>query len=60
MSLSSVRRWWAVAALVPAALVLGIDATVLGLALPTLAADLEATTSQLQWFFSAYMLAFAA
>ncbi|HSL95792.1 MAG TPA: DHA2 family efflux MFS transporter permease subunit [Thermoleophilia bacterium] len=60
MSLSSTRRWWAVAALVPAALVLGIDATVLGLALPTLAADLEATTSQLQWFFSAYMLAFAA
>ncbi|MEE4275625.1 MAG: DHA2 family efflux MFS transporter permease subunit [Thermoleophilia bacterium] len=60
MSLSSVRRWWALAALVPAALVLGIDATVLGLALPTLAADLEATTSQLQWFFSAYMLTFAA
>jgi EmrB/QacA subfamily drug resistance transporter len=60
MSLSSARRWWAVASLVPAALVLGIDATVLGLALPTLAADLGATTSQLQWFFSAYMLAFAA
>lgn len=59
MSHPSAHRGWAIAALVSAALVLGIDATALGLALPTLTADVEATTSQLQRFFSTYMLAFA-
>jgi MFS transporter, DHA2 family, multidrug resistance protein len=54
------RRWLALFAMVPAALVVGIDATVLSLALPTLATDLHASTSELQWFISAYMLVFAA
>ena len=54
------RRWLALFAMVPAALVVGIDATVLSLALPTLATDLHASTSELQWFVSAYMLVFAA
>ena len=54
------RRWWAVAALVLAALVVGIDATVLSLALPTLATALHASTADLQWFVAAYTLVFAA
>jgi EmrB/QacA subfamily drug resistance transporter len=54
------RRWWALLAMVPASLIVGIDATVLGLALPTLATTLDASTAQLQWFVSAYMLVFAA
>ena len=60
MTTSSPRRWWALMAMVPASLVVGIDSTVLGLALPTLATSLHASTSQLQWFVSAYMLVFAA
>src|SRR5215813_10685598 len=50
------RRWWAAAALAVSGLVIGIDATVLSLALPTLATDLHASTSQLQWFVDAYLL----
>jgi EmrB/QacA subfamily drug resistance transporter len=60
MTSSDPRRWWAVAAMVPAVLVVGIDATVLSLALPTLAVSLDASTSQLQWFVSVYLLVFAA
>ena len=60
MAASSSRRWLALIAMVPAALVVGIDSTVLALALPTLATKLHASTSQLQWFVSAYMLVFAA
>jgi EmrB/QacA subfamily drug resistance transporter len=60
MTSSDHRRWWAVAAMVPAVLVVGIDATVLSLALPTLAVSLDASTAQLQWFVSVYLLVFAA
>jgi EmrB/QacA subfamily drug resistance transporter len=54
------KRWWTLVALVPATLALGLDATVLSVALPTLATKLNATTGQLQWFFAAYTLTFAA
>jgi EmrB/QacA subfamily drug resistance transporter len=50
------RRWWAAAALATSGVVIGIDATVLSLALPTLATDLHASTAQLQWFIDAYLL----
>src|SRR5215470_17591529 len=50
-------RWWALAALVVAGLVVGLDATVLITALPTLSAKLGATTSELQWIIDAYTLA---
>lgn len=53
-------RWWAAGALALSMLVIGIDGTVLSLALPTLATDLGASTSQLQWFVDAYLLALAA
>ncbi len=54
------RRWWAVGALALAMLVVGLDLTVLSLALPTLANDLHAATSQLQWISAAYSLVLAA
>ncbi|NNJ62808.1 MAG: MFS transporter [Dactylosporangium sp.] len=41
-------------------LVIGVDVTVLNLALPTLATDLHATTAQLQWFADAYLLVLGA
>src|SRR6478736_7300527 len=53
-------RWWALIALALAMLTIGLDTTVLTVALPTLAADLDATTSQLQWITSAYTLVLAA
>jgi MFS transporter, DHA2 family, multidrug resistance protein len=50
------RRWWAAGALAVSGVVIGVDGTVLNLALPTLATDLHASTSQLQWFIDAYLL----
>jgi EmrB/QacA subfamily drug resistance transporter len=54
------RRWWALGALALAMLTIGLDTTVLAVALPTLANDLGASTSQLQWFSAAYTLVLAA
>lgn len=54
------KRWWVLAAFVPATLAIGLDATVLSVALPTLQSKLGASTSQAQWFFAAYTLVFAA
>ena len=54
------RRWWALFALVPAVLAVGLDVTVLSVALPTLAGTLHAGTGDLQWFVVGYSLMFAA
>src|SRR5215475_15781311 len=54
------RRWWAVGALAISGVVIGVDGTVLTLALPTLATDLHASTAQLQWFLDAYLLVLGA
>ncbi|WP_155347060.1 DHA2 family efflux MFS transporter permease subunit [Acrocarpospora pleiomorpha] len=53
-------RWWALSALVLSVLVIGLDATVLNVALPTLAVDLNASTGELQWIVDAYLVTFAA
>jgi EmrB/QacA subfamily drug resistance transporter len=54
------RRWWALGAMAVSLIVVGLDLTVLNVALPTLATDLGASTSQLQWFANAYTLVLAA
>ena len=60
MDAAGTRKWWALIGLALAVLVVGLDLTVLNLALPTLAADLNASTSDLQWFVDAYTLVLAA
>jgi EmrB/QacA subfamily drug resistance transporter len=54
------RKWWALGALTLAVLAVGLDGTVLSVALPTLATSLHATESDLQWFSSGYLLVLAA
>ena len=54
------RRWWALGATVLAVLAVVLDVTVLSVALPTLATDLHASTSDLQWFTAGYALPLAA
>lgn len=54
------RRWWALAALTPAILVFDLNLTIVHIALPTLAVELNATLAQLQWLPNAYMLMVAA
>lgn len=53
-------RWWGVAALSISLLSVGIDVTVLNIALPTLAGSLHASTADLQWFVDSYSIALAA
>jgi DHA2 family multidrug resistance protein-like MFS transporter len=57
---SSTRRWWALAAIAASVLVVGLDLTVLTLALPTMAVSLHASTGDLQWITDAYSLVIAA
>jgi EmrB/QacA subfamily drug resistance transporter len=54
------RRWWTLVVLCGSLLVIGLDNTILNVALPTLDRDLDASSSQLQWIVDSYMLVFAA
>src|SRR5690349_22245901 len=53
------NRWWTLAVLCLSLLVIGLDNTILNVALPTLQRDLDASSSQLQWIVDVYMLVFA-
>ncbi|HZX09135.1 DHA2 family efflux MFS transporter permease subunit [Kribbella sp.] len=59
-ALTGARRFGVLIALCLAVLVLGLDTTVLNVALPTLAKDLDASTGQLQWMANSYNLVLAA
>ncbi len=60
MTKAEARRWWALAALSLSVLVVALDLFVLSLALPTLSADLHASSGDLQWFVDSYSLVLAA
>ena len=51
--------WWAVAVLSTSLLMIGLDNTILNVALPTLQRTLSASASALQWTVDAYLLLFA-
>jgi EmrB/QacA subfamily drug resistance transporter len=53
------RRWWTLGVLCLSLLVIGLDNTILNVALPTLVRDLHASASQLQWMVDSYALVFA-
>jgi EmrB/QacA subfamily drug resistance transporter len=53
------RRWWTLAVLCLALLVIGVDNTILNVALPSIVRDLDAQGSQLQWIIDAYTIVFA-
>lgn len=59
MSQAYDKRWWALGVLCFSLLVIGLDNTILNVALPTLVRDLHASASQLQWMVDAYVLVFA-
>jgi DHA2 family multidrug resistance protein-like MFS transporter len=60
MNALGTRKWWALGALALATLAVGLDGTVLSVALPTLANALHASETDLQWFSSGYLLVLAA
>ncbi len=53
------RRWWTLAVLSLSLVIIGLDNTILNVAIPTLQQDLSATASQLQWMVASYVLVFA-
>jgi len=59
MNSRATHRWWVLGALMISMIVVGLDSTVLNVALPTLATRLHASTSQLQWIVDAYILVLA-
>ncbi len=59
MKAEGARKWWALGALVLAVLAVGLDGTVLSIAIPTLAEALHASETDLQWFSSGYLLTLA-
>jgi MFS transporter, DHA2 family, multidrug resistance protein len=60
MAADSARKWWALVAIAASVLVVGLDLTVLNLALPTISGDLHASTADLQWISDSYSLVLAA
>jgi EmrB/QacA subfamily drug resistance transporter len=53
------RRWLILGVLCLSVFIIVVDNTIVNVALPTLARELDATTSQLQWIVDAYTLVFA-
>ena len=53
------RRWWTLGVLCLSLLVIGVDNTILNVALPSIVRSLHAQGSQLQWIIDAYTLVFA-
>jgi DHA2 family multidrug resistance protein-like MFS transporter len=53
------RRWATLGVLCLSLIIIGLDNTILNVALPTLSQDLHATDSQLQWIVDGYTLVFA-
>ncbi|HEX3087951.1 MAG TPA: MFS transporter, partial [Ilumatobacteraceae bacterium] len=53
------RRWVVLGVLCLALLVVGIDGTIVNVALPTLVRELNASASELQWIVDAYTIVFA-
>jgi EmrB/QacA subfamily drug resistance transporter len=57
--LAYARRWKTLGVLSLALLIIGLDNTILNVALPSLQAEFDASNSTLQWMVDAYLLVFA-
>src|SRR5689334_19186899 len=53
------RRWWTLGVLCFSLLIIGMDNTILNVALPTIQRNLGASASQLQWIVDAYTIVYA-
>ena len=52
-------RWWTLGVLSLSLMIIGLDNTILNVAIPTLQQDLNASASELQWMVDSYILVFA-
>jgi MFS family permease len=53
------RRWWVLAIVVAAQFMFGVDAFVVNVAIPTIAAELHASPAQIESVISLYLIAYA-
>ncbi len=53
------RRWWTLAILSLSLVIIGLDNTILNVALPSLQREFDASSSQLQWMVDSYVVVFA-
>ena len=53
------RRWWTLGVLSLSLVIIGLDNTILNVAIPTLQQELSASASELQWMVDSYVLVFA-
>ncbi len=53
------RRWWTLGVLSLSLVVIGLDNTILNVAIPTVQQALSASASELQWMVDSYVLVFA-
>lgn len=53
------RRWWTLTVLSLSLVIIGLDNTILNVAIPTLQNELSASASELQWMVASYVLVFA-
>ena len=53
------RRWKTLGVLSLSLVIIGLDTTILNVALPTLQAEFDASASKLQWMVDSYLLVFA-
>ena len=52
-------RWWTLGVLSLSLLIIGLDNTILNVAIPTLQQEFDASASELQWMVDSYVLVFA-
>jgi len=52
-------RWWTLLVLSLSLIVIGLDNTILNVAIPTIQREFDASASELQWMVDAYVLVFA-
>jgi MFS family permease len=55
----SARRWWVLATVVAAQFMFGLDAFIVNVAIPTIAAELHASAAQIEAVIAIYLIAYA-
>ena len=55
----SSRRWWVLAIVVAAQFMFGVDAFIVNVAIPTIAAELHASPAQIESVIAIYLIAYA-
>src|SRR2546429_1514266 len=53
------RRWWVLATVVAAQFMFGVDAFIVNVAIPTIAAELHASAAQIEAVIAIYLIAYA-